>query len=76
MWIFWHPIPEITGEFLGWDNIIPFCDSDKFVRYLKRLPSGNLDYKSLEDLYDNYSKKTLRDKRKPQQRDHPLAEAL
>src|SRR6056297_1325751 len=28
-----------------------------------RLPSGNLDYKTLEKLYDNYSKKTLRDKR-------------
>jgi integrase/recombinase XerD len=28
-----------------------------------RLPSGNLDYKTLEKLYENYSKKTLRDKR-------------
>jgi integrase/recombinase XerD len=28
-----------------------------------RLPSGNLDYKTLEKLYDKYSKRTLRDKR-------------
>ena len=28
-----------------------------------RVPSGNLDYKNLEKLYDNYSKRTLRDKR-------------
>jgi len=28
-----------------------------------RLPSGNLDYKTLEKLYDKYHKKTLRDKR-------------